>query len=65
MKTSLEQFTDHMKKANKVPEIYKSFFHKRQYLKHSNINLASVSEHFRKKLWNLLTQLIQFSDLQI
>ena len=28
----------------------------------SNINLASVSEHVRKKLWNLLTQLIQFND---
>ena len=28
----------------------------------SNINLASVSEHVRKKLWNLLTQLTQFTD---
>ena len=28
----------------------------------SNINLASVSEHVRKTLWNLLTQLIQFTD---
>ena len=28
----------------------------------SNINLASVFEHIRKKLWNLLTQLIQFTD---
>ena len=28
----------------------------------SNINLASVSGHVRNKLWNLLTQLIQFTD---
>ena len=33
----------------------------------SNINLASVSKHkhVRKKLLNLLTQLIQFTDQQI
>ena len=28
----------------------------------TNINLALVFEHVRKKLWNLLTQLIQFTD---
>ena len=28
----------------------------------SNINLASVSEQVRNKLWSLLTQLIQFTD---
>ena len=38
---------------------------KRIILKHSNINLASVSVHVRKKLLNLLTQLIQFTDQQI
>ena len=26
-----------------------------------NIDLASVSEHVRKKIWNLLTQPIQFT----
>ena len=29
------------------------------------MNLASVSEHVSIKLWNLLTQLIQFTDLQV
>ena len=38
---------------------------KRAILKHSNINLESVSVHVRKKLLNLLTQLIQFTDQQI
>ena len=33
--------------------------------KPSNINLASVSVYVRKKLFNLLTQLIQFTDQQI
>ena len=37
----------------------------RAILKPSNINLASVSVHIRKKLLNLLTQLIQFTDQQI
>ena len=27
----------------------------------SNINLASVSEYVRKKIWNLLTQPIRFT----
>ena len=31
----------------------------------SNINLVSISEHVRKKMWNLLIQLIQFTDKQI
>ena len=65
LKKSLEKFTDQMKKAKKVPVSWKSTFHKGQYLKPSNINLASVSEHVRKILWNLLTQLIQFTDQQI
>ena len=34
-------------------------------LKPSNINIVSVSVHARKKLLNLLTQLIQFTDQQI
>ena len=51
----LEQFTDQMKKAKKVPESWELTFHKVQYLKPSNINLTSVSKHVRKKLWNLLT----------
>ena len=50
-----EQFPDQTRKARKVLESWKSTFHKGQYLKLSNINLASVSEHVRKKLWNLLT----------
>ena len=44
-----------MKKAKKVPETWKLNFHKRQYLKPSNINLASVSEHVRKKI-------VEFTD---
>ena len=41
---SLEQFTEQMKKAKKVPGSWKLTFHKGQYLKASNvINLASVS----------------------
>ena len=35
------------------------------YLEPSNINLASVFEHVRKRLLNLLTQRIQFTDQQI
>ena len=65
LKKSLEKFTDQMKKAKTVPESWKLTFHKGQYLKPSNINLASVSEHVRKKLWNLLAQLIQFTEQQI
>ena len=41
-----------MKKAKKVPESWKLTFH---YLKPSNINLASVSEHVRKKI-------VEFTD---
>ena len=62
---SFEQFIDKIKKAKIGPKSWKLTFHKGQYLKPSNINLASVSEHVRKKLWNLLTQLIQFTDQQI
>ena len=40
-------------------------FPERTILKPSNINLASVSLHVRKKMLNLLTQLIQFTDQQI
>ena len=58
LKKSLEQFTDQMKKPKKVPKSWKLTFHKGQYLRSSNINLASVSEDVRKILWNLLTQLI-------
>ena len=54
-----------MKKAKIAPESWELTFHKVQYLKFSNINFASVSNHVRKKLWNLLTQLIQFTDQQI
>ena len=54
-----------MKKAKKVPESWELTFHKVQYLKSSNVNFASVSNHVRKKLWNLLTQLIQFTDQQM
>ena len=53
------------RKSWKVPENSKLTFYKGQYLKPSNINLASASEHDRKKLWNLLTQLIQFTDQKI
>ena len=63
---SLKQFTDQMKKAKKVWESWKWTFYKGQYLKPSSVNLASVSKHVKKKkLWNLLTQLIQFTDLQL
>ena len=48
-------FTDQMKKAKKVPERWKWTFHNGQYLQPSNKNIALVSEHVRKKLWNLLT----------
>ena len=65
LKKSLEQFTDQIKKAKKVPESWKWTFHKMQYLMLSNINIASVSEHLRKKLWNLQTRLIQFTDQKI
>ena len=40
-------------------------FPKRTIIKPLNISLASVSVHVRKKLFNLLTQLIQFTDQQI
>ena len=40
-------------------------FSYRTILKPSNINLTSVSVHIRKKLLNLLTQVIQFTDQQI
>ena len=49
---SLVQFTDQMRKPKKVLK------YKVQYLKPSSTNLALVSEYVRKKLWNLLTQLI-------
>ena len=65
LKKSLEQPTEQMKKAKKVPESWKLTFHKGEYLKPSNTNFASVSKNHRKKLWNLLTQLIQFTDQQI
>ena len=51
-----------MKKSKKAPESWKLTFHNGQYLKPSNINLASNSELVRK---NLLTKLIQFADQQI
>ena len=51
--------------AKNVLESWKWAFHKGQYLKPSNINLASVSVHVRKKWLNLLTQLIQFTGQQI
>ena len=54
-----------MKIAKKISESWKLTFHKGQHLKPSTINLASFSEHIRKKLWNLLTQLIQFTDQKI
>ena len=54
-----------MKKAKKISESWKLTFHKGQHLKLLTINLASFSEHIRKKLWNLLTQLIQFTDQKI
>ena len=54
-----------MEKAKNILESWKLTFYKGQYLKFSNINLASVSEHVRKKFWNLLTQLMQFTDQQI
>ena len=54
-----------MKKAKKVPGSWKSTFHKGQYLKPAIINIASVLKHVRKKMWNLLTPLIQFTDQQI
>ena len=63
LKKHLRQFTDQMKKAKKVLESCKWTFHKGQYLIPLNINLASVSEHVRKKLWNLLSHLIPFTDL--
>ena len=53
---SLEQFTDRMKKAEKLLASWKQTFHKEQYLKPSNINLALISEHVRKKLWKLTCQ---------
>ena len=65
LKKSLEKFTDQVKKAKKIPESWKLTFSKGQYLKPSNMNLPSVSEHVRKKLWNLLTQLIHFTEQQI
>ena len=52
-------------KTKKAPEIWKWTLHERQYLKSSNINLASISEHVRKKLWDVLTQFIQFTVQQI
>ena len=54
-----------MKKAKKVPGSWKSTFHKGQYLKPAIINIASVFKHVRKKMWNLLTPLMQFTDQQI
>ena len=51
-----------MKKAKKMLESCKWTFHKGQYLIPSNINLALGSEHVRKKLWNLLSHLIPFTD---
>ena len=65
MKKSLKQITDQIKKAKKVSENWKETFYRGEYLKSSSINLASVSKHVWKKLWNLLTQLIQFTDLQV
>ena len=65
MKKSLEHFTDQMKKAKKVSESWKWTFYKGQYLKPPSINLALVSEPVREKMWNFLTQLIQFTALQV
>ena len=59
---SLEQFTDQIKKAKKVLESWKWTFHKGQYLKSWNINLASVSVNVRKILLYLLPQVMQFTD---
>ena len=53
------------KKAKKVSGKWKWSFHKRQYLNPSNINYAPVSVQARKKMLNLLTQFIQFTDQQI
>ena len=53
---SLEQFADQMKRAKKVSASWKRTFHKEQYLKPSNINLALISQHVRKKLWKLTCQ---------
>ena len=58
LKNSLDQLTGQMEKRKKVSYSSKGTFYKRQYLKPSNINLASVSVHFRKKLSIILTQLI-------
>ena len=54
-----------MKNAEKVEKSRKLTFHEGQYLNPSNTNLASVSEHFRKELWSLLTHVIQFTDQEI
>ena len=54
-----------MKNAKKTPSSLKLTFNKGQYLKLANINLVLVSKHVRKKLWNLLTQIIQFTDKQM
>ena len=44
LKKSLEEFTDQMKKAKKVPACWKLNFHKGKYLKPSNIYLTSIVE---------------------
>ena len=54
LKKSLEKFTDQMKNTKKVPESCKLTFRKGQYLKPSNMNLASVSEHVRKKIMEFI-----------
>ena len=62
----LEQFTDQMRKAKNLLESRKFSFHKGQYLKKpSNINPVLVSKHPSKKLWNLLTQLLEFTAQEI
>ena len=53
------------KKTQKSIEEPEMNFPKATILKPSNINLALVSLHVRKKLPNLLTQLIQFTDQEI
>ena len=49
-KKSYEQFTDQMQIDKKTPECWKWIFQKEQNLKPSNVDLASVFEHVRKKL---------------
>ena len=63
-KSDFNNLQTRWKQAKKVLESWNWTFHKWQYQNPSNIHLASVSEHVRKKLWNLLTWLKWFTDQQ-